>query len=268
MTRIAVFFAVLVIALFAFAQFMRRTGMFFPDAYPLGDWRTESLVVQPIDQTFVTPDGEKLHGWLFRAASPTAPQLIWFHGNGGNITDRAQIAAELARRGVSVFVFDWRGYGRSDGHPSEDKLYVDALAAYDFATSQLHAPSASIVLYGESLGGPYAAFTASKRKARCVIIENSLPSLRALGNAIYPLPLGWFAPFAMTTTKWLNEAHVPVLVMHGKRDAVIPFRLGKQLFDEVRGPKEFFVSERAGHGEIAYTEGPRYYDAVVRFAGR
>jgi len=266
--RIATFLGVLLVALFAVAQFMRRTGMFFPSPYPQGDWRTTSLPIKPVDQSFTTPDGVTLHAWLFRATSADAPLLIWFHGNGGNLTDRAEVASELARRGISTFVFDWRGYGRSGGSPTESKLYIDALAAYDFATSHLGAKAESIVLYGESLGGPYAAYTASKRKARCVIIENSLPSLLALGNALYPIPLGWFAPFAMTTTRWLNEANIPVLVMHGKRDTVIPFRLGQQLYDDLRVPKELFVSERAGHEEIPVVEGARYYDAVVRFASR
>jgi fermentation-respiration switch protein FrsA (DUF1100 family) len=72
----------------------------------------------------------------------------------------------------------------------------------------------------------------------------------------------------MTTTRWLNEARIPMLVMHGRRDNVIPFKLGRRLYDDLKGPKEMFVSERAGHGEIAFTEGPRYYDAVVRFVSR
>jgi fermentation-respiration switch protein FrsA (DUF1100 family) len=267
LTRIGVFFGVLLVALFAFAQLIRRTGMFFPEKFPSGDWSTASLPVVPLDQTFTTPDGVTLHAWLFRAASPAARLLIWYHGNGGNITERAPIAAELARRGVSVLLFDWRGYGRSGGTPSESALYVDALAAYDFAASRLGATAHDIVLYGESIGGPYAAYTASRRGARSVVIENSLPSLRALGNALYPIPLGWFAPFAMRTTKWLNDARVPVLVMHGRRDTVIPFRLGQQLYDGIRGPKQFFVSERAGHGEIPFVEGVRYYETVVHFVG-
>jgi fermentation-respiration switch protein FrsA (DUF1100 family) len=248
-----------IVVLFAFAQFIRRTGMFFPERYPLGDWTQPATDVQ-----FRTSDGLKLHGWLFRATNPAAPLVLWCHGNGGNVTERGPIAAELAKRGVNVLVFDWRGYGKSEGSPSESKLYRDALAAYDFAARELH-PS-SIVMYGESVGGPYAAYVASQRKVRCVVIENSLPSLRELGNTLYrPLPLGWFAPFAMTTTKWLNEAGVPVLVMHGRRDQVISFALGQRLFDGLRVPrKELLVSETAGHGEIAFVE-PRYYDTVVRF---
>lgn len=249
-----------IVLLFVFSQFLRRNGMFFPSPYPVGDWsRTDA-----VDVRFRTADGVTLHGWLFRAANAAAPLVVWCHGNAGNVSDRGEVAARLARHGLNVLVFDWRGYGKSEGVPSEAKLYDDALAAYDFASRELH--PTSISMYGESLGGPYAAYVAAHRKVRCVVIENSLPSLRELGNTLYrPLPLGWFAPFAMTTTKWLNDANVPVLVMHGKRDEVIPFPLGQRLYDGLRVPrKELLVSQHAGHGEIPFAD-PRYDDTVVRF---
>lgn len=254
----------LVVALFLFAQYVRRTGMFFPSRYPLGNWDTRPYAVAPRDVTFATPDGVTLHGWLFRAGERASPLVVWFHGNGGNVTDRAPVAAELARRGLAVLVFDWRGYGKSEGTPTEGKLKVDALAAYAFATT-LARPE-DIVLYGESLGGPYAAYVAKERKTRCVVIENSFPSLLKLGNALYrPLPLGLFVPFGLRTTAWLNDAKLPVLVLHGKRDEVIPFALGQELYDDLRVPKTMFVCETGGHCEIPMVEGSRYYDAVVRF---
>lgn len=255
---------VAVLALFAFAQFVRRTGMFYPQRYPLGEWNTAELPVKPSDVQMTTEDGVVLHGWLFAAEDRRAPLMLWMHGNGGNITHRAALAAQFATRGVSVLLLDWRGYGKSAGEPSEGKLYLDALAAYDYAAKELHATN--IVAYGESLGGPYAAYVAAKRKVSCVVIENSFGSLRDLGNALYrPFPLGWFAPLAMSTTRWLNEANVPVLVMHGRRDEVIPFGLGKRLYDDLRVPKEMLVSENATHSGIPFVEGERYYQAVVRF---
>jgi uncharacterized protein len=257
--RIVIFLGVLLVALYGFTQLVRRTSMFFPDKFPAGDWNTTAL-----DVTFKTDDGVQLHGWLFRAAGEHRPLLVWMHGNAGNITDRSPMASELARRGVTVLLFDWRGYGKSAGTPSEDALYHDALAAVDFARTL---SGGALVLYGESLGGPYAAYAATLRPVHCVIIENSFPSLAALGNALYhPLPLGWFAPRAMTTLRWLNTAHVPVLVMHGRRDQVIPFALGKALFDGLTTPKEMLVSDNAGHCEIPMVEKDRYYDAVVRFS--
>lgn len=256
--RILLFLVISLFVLFGYSQYLRRTSLFFPSKYPVGDWTAKAD-----DEWLTTSDGVKLHGWYFRAADAHAPVLVWMHGNAGNVTGRAPVAAELARRGISVFVFDWRGYGRSEGEPSEDALYLDALAAVDFAQAHL---GKDIVLYGESLGGPYAAYAATKRHARCVVIENSFPSLAALGNMLYkPIPVGLFAPGAMTTARWLNEARLPVLVLHSRADDVIPFPLGQRLFDELTVPKEMLVSQSAMHGEIPSVEGPRYYDAVVNF---
>ena len=273
---------VVVVALFLFAQYARRTSMFFPDRFPDGQWDTSTLLVKPSDHQFTTEDGVRLHAWLFRAAEPDAPVMIWCHGNAGNLTDRGLMASNFARRGVSVFVFDYRGFGKSEGKPSEGKLYRDALAAYDYVAKAVVGDRLSVVgegnrqpttdhrqpvvLYGESVGGPYAAHVAKERKVRCVIIENSFPSLLAIGNALYrPLPLGYTAPFAMRTARWLNDAGVPVLVMHGREDEVIPFALGQQLYDELRVPKELLVSERAGHCEIPMIDSVRYYETVTRF---
>ena len=249
---------IVLIGLYVFAQFVRRTSMFVPSRFPEGAWDARGAE----DVSFTTSDGVRLHGWLFR--SPAAHVLlVYCHGNAGNITERAPIAAELARRGISVLLFDWRGYGKSEGQPTESALFRDALGAYDCARTQT---TGDIAVYGESLGGPYAAYIAAHRNVRCVVIENSFPSLCAMGNTLYhPLPLGWFAPFALRTTDWLNKAGVPVLVMHGKRDAVIPFPLGMELYNGLRVPKELLVSETGGHCEMANAEAARYYDTIVRF---
>ncbi|MBV8518441.1 MAG: alpha/beta fold hydrolase [Acidobacteria bacterium] len=268
-TRVLVFVAVLLFAIVAFAQFLRRTSMFFPSRYPEGRWDVGAWTIVPEAHRFRTDDGVTLHAWLFRAKAPDAPLIVWCHGNAGNLTDRAEMASQLAERGVSVFVFDWRGFGKSEGSASENALFHDVRAAFDYARQQLRAQR--IIVYGESIGGPYAAYVAKERKGlvRGVVIENSFPSLRELGNALYaPLPLGWTAPFALRTTAWLNDAGVPVLVMHGKRDQVIPYRLGRKLFDELRVPKTLLTSETANHAEIPAVEGERYYEAVTAFAKR
>ncbi len=265
MRRVLIFTLVLTAGVLALAQVLRRTGMFFPDRYPIGRWDTSLWNVTPAEQWITTRDGVRLHAWFFRAADAHAPLLIWFHGNAGNLTDRAEMAAELARRGVSVFLFDYRGFGRSGGRTSESKLFLDGNAVYDHVQTL---GAQRIVLYGESIGGPYAARVAKEHKGgvAAVILENSFPSLKDVGNTLYaPLPLGWTAPFALRTTDWLNDAGVPALVMHGTRDAVIPYALGKKLYDDLRVPKELLTSQ-AGHCEIPLFDAARYYEAVVRFA--
>lgn len=258
------FLLVLAAAIYLFALYLRRTGMFFPEVYPAGRWDLKTWMVPPTEHWFNTDDGVKLHAWLFKSpANPEAPVIVWCHGNGGNLTDRAEMAVELAQRGASVFLFDWRGYGRSEGRATESGLFHDALAAHDYV-QKLGAKQ--IVMYGESLGGPYAAYVAKERKVHAVIIENSFPSLRDVGNALYrPLPLGWTAPFALRTTKWLNDARVPVLVMHGTRDAVIPYALGKKLYDGLDVPKKELLTSDAGHCEIPLFDAKRYYETVIRF---
>jgi fermentation-respiration switch protein FrsA (DUF1100 family) len=263
MVRILIFVAVLLTAIYALAFYLRRTGMFFPDRYPTGRWDPNLFMVVPSEHWFTTEDGIRLHAWLFEASAAGAPVAIWFHGNAGNLTDRADMGVELAKRGVSVFVFDYRGYGRSEGETSEAALFRDSLAAFDYVEGLRRGP---IVLYGESVGGPYAAWVAKERpSARGVILENTFPSLAAMANVVTrPIPLGWTVPFAMRTTDWLNEAGRPVLVMHGTRDAVVPYALGRKLYDGLRVPKEMLTSN-AGHCEIPIFDPHRYYDTVVRF---
>jgi uncharacterized protein len=262
MTRAAIAVLVLLALFVAFAQFVRRTGMFYPNRYPGGLWDVKAWEVVPTEHTFQSEDGTKLHAWWFRADDPAAPVLIWFHGNAGNLTDRAPMATELAKRGLSVFVFDYRGFGRSEGTASEGRLFDDALAAHDYVRDHATVP---IALYGESIGGPYAAYVARERSVQAVVLENTFPSLLELGNALYhPFPLGWTAPFAMRTTDWLNEAGAPVLVMHGTSDDVIPYALGKGLYDGLRVPREL-LTFRGGHAQIANVDAERYYATVTSF---
>lgn len=251
---------------FLFARMQKENGMFFPDRYPAGRYERQ-YEPQPRDVWFTTPDGVKLHGWVFAAAGVEAPLLIWFHGNGGNLSLRGDTAAEMARRGITVFLFDYRGYGLSEGKPSEAALHVDSLAAYEFAVKAIPGSSAP-VLYGESLGGPYAARVARLRGSSSVVIENSFPSLTEVGNTIYGWPLGLFVRGSLRTADDLNAAGVPVLVMHSQADQVLPYRLGESLFRQLRTEKELYVSHRADHSMIPEEDGDRFYDAVTRFIQR
>lgn len=247
-----------------YAGFVKRNGMFFPDVYPEGDWNPPGA--KPRDFYFTTPDGKKLHGWLFETAGADAPLMVFFHGNAGNVTNRASVSAELARRGISVFVFDYRGFGRSEGRPSAEAVHIDSLAAYDFARSNFARDPSRIVLYGESIGGPYAAAVASQREACCVVIENSFPSLRRLGNVLFrPLPLGYLASDPLRTAESLNKAGRPVLVIHGKADDVIPFQMGEELHAALRTEKKLVVSDAPGHCQMQFAEPERFFNEVVGF---
>ena len=266
--QVAIWTIVVTAALYVLANAMKRNTLFFPEKYPSGLWDVSALDPRPSDHTITTPDGVRLHAWLFAAGDADAPLMILFHGNGGNLSHRAGVAEGFARRGLSVLLFDYRGYGKSAGSPSESKLYVDGLAVYDYATQQLNVPADRIALYGESLGGPYAADVAAHRPARCVVIESSFHSAASVANAIYRIPIGIFLGNSLPTARSLERAKVPVLVMHGDADTVIPFRCGKQLYDSLDGPKELYVVHGADHNEVPIVEGEKYFARVVTFVRR
>jgi fermentation-respiration switch protein FrsA (DUF1100 family) len=251
--------------LWALVNVMKRSTLFFPDKYPVGQWDVSRLDPRPSDHTITTSDGVKLHAWLFAAKEPDSPLLIFFHGNGGNLSHRADTAEALARRGISVLLFDYRGYGRSEGSPGESKLYVDGLAVYDYARTTLHAPADRISLYGESLGGPYAADVAAKRPVRCVVIQSSFPSAASVANNAYRRPLGYLLGNSLPTARSLNRARVPVLVIHGDADTIIPFACGKELFAALNGPKEMLVVRGADHNDVTEVGGDAYFERVAGF---
>lgn len=263
LAALAVVAAIAIAGLLFLGEVMKQASLFYPERYPGGYWQIGGQ--QPVDGFFEASDGVRLHSWYFAAPTADAPLLVWYHGNGGNLTYRAPMAIELARRGVAVLLFDYRGYGKSEGTPSERGLFRDSIAAYDFAAARYGA-GRKIVLYGESLGGPYAADVARRRKACAVVVENSFSSLSSLANSIYrPIPVGALAPRSLHTTAWLREARVPVLVMHGRGDRVIPFAQGEAIYRGIGEPKELFISEGADHSAIPQVEGDRYYDAVTSF---
>ncbi|MFA6956283.1 MAG: alpha/beta hydrolase [Thermoanaerobaculia bacterium] len=251
--------------LWALVNVMKRSTLFFPDKYPTGNWDVSALEPRPTEHIITTPDGLKLHAWLFSAKDADAPLLIFFHGNGGNLSHRADTAEELERRGISVLLFDYRGYGKSEGSPSESKLYVDGLAVYDYARTTLGAPAERIALYGESLGGAYAADVAANRSVRCVVIQSSFPSAASVANNAYRKPLGYLLGNSLPTARSLNRARVPVLVIHGDADTIIPFACGKELYAALEGPKEMLVIHGADHNDLTEVGGNAYFERVAGF---
>ena len=259
---LAILFSILLLLSF-YAWYLRRNGMFFPAQYPEGEWNTGSSGIIREEHEIPTGSGAKLHAWYFPAGD-SAPVLLWCHGNAGNITTRRDIAERLAGEGVSVLLFDYRGFGKSDGHATEQHALEDSIAAYDYVRASMGVPSSRIVLYGESIGGAMAAWVASRRPVAGVVIESSFPSLQALVRTLYPRPLDLFASRSLRTAEGLNRGEAPVLILHGRRDEVVAYPLGVQLHQELTVPKRMISYERSGHSEIPYVE-PGYYAAVSGF---
>lgn len=207
-----------------------------------------------------TPDGERLHAWLAGAA--TGPTLIWSHGNAGNIASRAGVLQVLAGRGLRVLAYDYRGYGRSTGSPSEAGVHRDALAVYDDEVRQ-GTPAGAIVCFGESLGGAVSIALAVERPCAGVVVVSTFTSLADVARRHYG-PLGALAGKRFDSLARIARLQVPLLVAHGDQDEIVPFEQGERLFGAAPEPKRFYRVAGARHDD-PFAD-PALVDAVATFA--
>lgn len=218
------------------------------------------------DVRFKTSDGVVLHGWFVTGGGDAT--LVWFHGNGGNIGHRVGNIRELVERlGVNIFIFDYRGYGRSEGSPYEEGTYLDAEAAIAHVHSRDDVDSEKLIYFGRSLGCAVAAELAIKHPPRALICESGFTSVRAMATKVYPfLPgLQFLVTTKYDTLEKIARVEVPVMILHGDRDEIVPFSMSKELFDAAKGPKRFYTIEGAGHNDTYHVGGPPYFDALLDF---
>ena len=179
---------------------------------------------------FSAKDGTRLHGWYFQGTDPTATTIIYFHGNGGNISNVGWLGQALERRGFSVLLFDYRGYGLSGGAAEDETdLYLDGEAAFDFIVNEKRVVPERIVLYGQSLGTAIATDTASRKRAGALILESGFSSASSLAGTALP----WLPRFLhvlgrnrFESAQKLKRIGIPVLISHGDPDPVIPIEEG------------------------------------------
>lgn len=213
------------------------------------------------ERWITTDDGVRLHAWYARAAGP-APVLVWSHGNGGNIGWRAEALSSLAAEGLAVLAYDYRGYGRSGGRPTEHGVALDAEAAYaSLRADGVHAER--IVVFGESLGGAVAIRLATTRPCAGVAVVSTFTTIRAVARHHFG-PLAAFVGKRFDTLTRLRELDVPLLVAHGDRDEVVPYAFGEALFAAATVPKRFVRVAGAGHNDIF--DHPTLIGAIAAFA--
>lgn len=194
-----------------------------------------------------TQDGEMLHAW-FIPQTNSSSVVLFLHGNGGNLSHRIEKVLFFHRLGNSVLIADYRGYGRSTGHPTERGLYADALACYEYLTGTKGFPPVHIVLYGESLGSAVAIDLAAKRRIRALIAEGAFTSVADMSKKIYP-----FLPTFMLKERYdslskIKRIAVPKLFIHSVNDEIVPYAFGRRLFEAAPAPKDF-LEIRGGHNE-------------------
>jgi len=215
-----------------------------------------------------TSDRVRLHAWHF--PGPRELALVWFHGNRGNISQRLDTVRLLHDHlGLSILLFDYRGYGRSEGRPSEQGLYRDGEAAVQWVRQHPRLGNQPIVFFGRSLGSAVAVEMATRSQPSGVVLEAAFPSIQEVakkslsGRIITPLFLTRF-----NTAAKIQRINAPVLIIHGDRDEDVPITHGLRLFQQCNQPKWLYTVSGAGHHDVMQVAGEKYFEALGRFIER
>jgi uncharacterized protein len=215
------------------------------------------------DVRIETSDGLALHGWWVPAEEARGA-LLFMHGNAGNVSHRLHSLRLLHDLRLDVLIFDYRGYGRSEGRPTERGTYLDARAAWDTLVARGVAPE-RVVLFGRSLGGAIAAALATEVTPVGLVVESTFTSVPALGARIYRwLPVRTLARIHYDTAARLERYHGPVLIVHSDADEVVPYAHGRELYERAHEPKRLLTIGGA-HADGYMTSGARYRDGLDDF---
>lgn len=205
----------------------------------------------PFEEIWLEVDGERLHLWWLpaRTAAGAAPRgaVVLCHGNAGSIQGRIGLGAAWAARGFDVALFDYRGYGASDGAPSEAGTYADARAVYAYTVDERGHAHERVIVHGRSLGGAVAVDLAAARPVGGLVLEATFTSLPDVGAAVYPwLPVRLLSRIRYPSIEKIAAIDAPLFAAHDPEDRIVPFELGERLFERAREPK-VFVELEGGH---------------------
>ncbi len=246
----------------ALERFIEST-IFYPDPFLIQGPTDYGLDFRDI--WFQAEDGVRLHGWMVPAPEPVG-LLLFCHGNAGNISHRLDNVFRLHQAGISVFIFDYRAYGRSEGRITEKGLYLDSEAAYGIARDEAEAQHAKLVVFGRSLGGIAATHIASVNPCNGVILESTFTHLGALAGEHFPLPMmNGLLRNRFNSVAKMEKVKAPKLFFHGDRDEIVPFRYGRELYESAPEPKEFVTLNGAGHNDTYIVGGNEYFEKLRNF---
>lgn len=245
MVKNLLYICVFLILLLVYIRLLEKRSLFIP--YRVIEATPEALGLNFQEVYVKTEDGENLNAWYIpRTAAQFS--LLFLHGNGGNLSHRLQKIQFFHDLGFNVWIVDYRGYGKSSGSPSEEGLYRDAQAAYDYLIQEKKVTPEKVIIFGESLGGAVAIDLAVHNRVRAMILEGVFTSVRDMARRIYP-----FLPTAFVRSKFdsytkTKQLTMPMLFIHSRNDEVVPRDLGHKLYEQAPGPKEF-VEMLGGHND-------------------
>ncbi len=239
--------------------------IYYPDRAMSGTPADRGLVYESV--RLETRDGVRLAGWWLPAGNERGV-VLFCHGNAGNISHRLDSLLVFNRLGLSTFIFDYRGYGASEGRPSEEGTYLDAEAAWDYLVRTRRVAPDHIIIFGRSLGGSIAAWLAQEHRPGILITEGGFASLRDIARDLYPwLPVGLIIRHQYDTRRYLEKVRCPVLIIHSRDDELIPFKHGQALCEAAREPKGF-LEIRGSHNRGFMDSLARYEAGLGEFLGR
>jgi fermentation-respiration switch protein FrsA (DUF1100 family) len=268
---VAIVICVAYIAAIIGVRLMERSLVFQPGARKV-DIPDPALVLKQQEVTFHAADSTRLTAWIVPAANAghDAPWVLISHGNYGNIGfgGRPQFYAWFRDLGVNLFAYDYRGFGASEGVPSESGVYADADAAYRYLTDSLHVPPSKIILFGHSLGTGVTIELAGHAPAAGMILEDAYTSVANRGQEVFPLlPIKLIAKSKFASIDKVGALKLPKLFLHAKHDQVIPFKHGETVFAAAAEPKQFVALE-SGHADGYLAARNTYYPAIDAFIKR
>jgi len=238
--------------------------VFYPDRQLVATPRHAFLDFE--DVFFETEDGLRLHGWFVPSDEP-GDVLLFFHGNAGNISHRLESIRIFHDMGLSVFIIDYRGYGRSEGRISERGSYKDARAALRYLTEKRGISTENILYFGRSLGGAVAIELARHRLPKAVIVESCFSSITDVGARIYPwLPVRLLSRIRYNSIPRVAELDCPKLFIHSRDDEILPFQLAERLYNAAAEPKQL-LEIQGDHNSGFLASGTTYIDGLIEFLG-
>jgi len=261
---LVVLIVVLAASFYLFYPRVESFFIYFPQSQ--FDFSPEEFRLQYREAFFNTEDGEQLHGWFF-PAEKDSPVILHFHGNAGNISHRLDLVQPFLRSGLSLFLFDYRGFGKSTGRPSEKGLYKDGLAACTYLEEKEKIALERIVLHGHSIGAAVAIEVALQKKVRGLVIESAFTSTKDMAKTLTLFALlSPVLPTNYNNLEKIRRVPAPKLIVHGDRDEIVPFMMGRKLFEAATDRKFFYPVKDAGHNDVFIVGGEKYFEVFADFA--